>query len=379
MRRSFNMNLFIGVVLAMLSFLCPAAEQEMLPYPPRGQVPPGYPTEYAATVSKAEDEGALVIYSTTDVRVAQYLIDDFRALYPKVAVDYHDLNSTELHYRFIAESQLGADSADIVWSSAMDQQFSLVNSGYAQPYRSPEIPKLPKWAVWNEQAFGTTYEPVVIAYNKRLLGANEVPQTRSDLIRLLNTRPERFKGKVDTYNIEKSGLGFFLAAQDANESQGFWDLARALGNAGVRLHLTTDAMLRRVASGRALIAYNVLGSYAVAEARKNPSVGYAFPKDYTLVTSRVMFINRKAKNPNAAKLWVDYVLSRRGQAVIANLAFLYAIRSDVEGEATASKLGQALGGRLKPIPIGPDLINYLDKQKYRDFVKQWRQATAVSK
>jgi iron(III) transport system substrate-binding protein len=370
------MKLFIGVVLAMQSFLCPAAEQEMLPYPPKGRVPPGYSAEYAATVSKAEDEGALVIYSTTDVRVAQYLIDDFRALYPKVAVDYHDLNSTELHYRFIAESQLGTDSADIVWSSAMDQQFNLVNLGYAQPYLSPEIPKLPKWAVWNEQAFGTTFEPVIIAYNKRLLAANEVPQTRSDLIRLLNAKPERFKGKVDTYNIEKSGLGFFLAAQDANESQGFWDLARALGNAGVRFHLTTDAMLRRVASGRALIAYNVLGSYALAEARKNPSIGYAFPKDYTLVTSRVMFISKKAKNPNAAKLWVDYVLSRRGQTVIANLAFLYAIRSDVEGEATASKLGQVLGDRLKPIPIGPDLINYLDNQKYRDFVKQWRQSTA---
>ena len=338
MRRPYTNNFFVGAVLAMLSFLCFAAEQETLHYAPQGRVPPGYSADYASTVGGAGDEGALVIYSTTDMRVAQYLIDDFQALYPKVVIDYQDLNSTELHYRFIAETQLGIDSADIVWSSAMDQQFSLVNSGYAQPYRSPEIAKLPKWAVWNEQAFGTTYEPVLIAYNKRLLAANDVPQTRADLIRLLNAGPERFKGKVDTYNIEKSGLGFFFATQDANEAQGFDALAGALGNAGVRFHLTTDAMLKRVASGQALIAYNVLGSYAIAEARKNPAIGYVFPKDYTLVTSRVMFINKMARNPNAAKLWVDYVLSRRGQAIIADRALLYAIRSDVEGVATASKL-----------------------------------------
>jgi iron(III) transport system substrate-binding protein len=376
MRGAAGIRVFAGMVLAMLSCFCAAAEQETLPYAPQGRVPPGYAADYAATVGKAGDEGALVIYSNTDVRVAQYLIDDFRAMYPKVAVDYQDLNSTELHYRFIAESQLGADSADIVWSSAMDQQFSLVNSGHAQAYRSPEISSLPKWAVWNEQAFGTTYEPVVIAYNKRLLAANEVPKTRGDLIRLLKAGPDRFKGRVDSYDIEKSGLGFFLAAQDAEQSQRFRDLAGALGTAGVRLHLTTDAMLKRVASGQAAVAYNVLGSYAIAEARKNPSIGYVFPEDYTLVTSRVMFINRKAKNPNAARLWVDYLLSGRGQAVIANKAFLYAIRGDVQGDATASKLEQEFGDRLKPIPIGPDLIRYLAPDRRRDFLKQWRESTA---
>jgi iron(III) transport system substrate-binding protein len=140
----------------------------------------------------------------------------------------------------------------------MGQQFLLVDKGYAQAYTSPEVPNLPEWAVWKNQAFGTTYEPVAVAYNKRMLAAGEVPQTRSDLIRLLNTEPDRFKGKVVTYNIEKSGLGFLLATQDAKASQSFWDLARALGNAGARFQLTTDEMLKRVASGKDLIAYNVL-------------------------------------------------------------------------------------------------------------------------
>jgi iron(III) transport system substrate-binding protein len=368
------MNYLLGIVLTTLACVCLAAEPELLPYRPQGQVPPGYQADYMATIRAAEDEGNLVIYANTDARIAKFLIDDFRTLYPRIEVDYHDLNSTELHHRFIAEARLGSDSADIVWSSAMDQQFNLVNLDYAQTYNSPEIPKLPTWLVWKEQAFGTTYEPVVIAYNKRLLAANEVPQSRSDLIRLLNAAPARFKGKVATYNIEKSGLGFFLAAQDAHASQDFWPLARALGGAKARFQLTTEAMLKNIESGRVLIAYNVLGTYTLAHARSNPSVGYVYPKDYTLVTSRVMFINKQAKNPNAAKLWVDYVLSTRGQSVIANRAFLYSVRSDVIGENTATNLERALGDSIKPVPFGPSVIAYLANPKYREFIKQWRQA-----
>jgi iron(III) transport system substrate-binding protein len=370
--------LFVGMILLALGCFAVAKELEILPYPPSGQVPTGYPPEYAAIIRAAEDEGKLIIYSNTDTRPASELIEDFRQVYPKIAIDYQDLNSTELHYRFVSEMQLGYDSADIVWSSAMDQQFLLVDRGYAQAYNSPELPNLPKWAVWKDQAFGTTFEPVAIAYNKDKLTADQVPQTRSDLIRLLSTEPDRFRGKVVTFNVEKSGLGFLLATQDANASQSFWDLAKAFGEAGAQFRLTSQEMLRGVTSGEDLIAYNVLGSYAVAEAGKRTSLGYVFPKDYTLVLSRIAFISRDARNPNAAKLWLDYLLSKRGQTVIANRAQLYSIRTDVEGEATASNLQKALGDSIRPIAIEPGLITYLNNPNYRDFLNRWRQ-TALKK
>ena len=201
-----------------------------------------------------------------------------------------------------------------------------------------------------------------------------MPRTHADLARLLSASPERFNGKVITYDIEKSGLGFFLATQDVTVSPAFWDIAQALGKADVRLALTTDAMVKRVASGQAVMAYNVLGSYALAQATKNPSLGIVFPGDYTLVMSRIVFINKKAANPNAARLWLDYVLSRRGQTVIANRATLYAVRGDVDGETTAARLTRSLGASIKPIPLGPTLIGYLNNQNDRDFVRQWRQA-----
>lgn len=371
-------TLLVALGLGLLCSLGQAQEsddaEELMGYSARGRVPAGYPPAYAATVKAAEDEGRLVIYSTTDASIANVLIADFRAMYPRIDVTYEDLNSTVLYHRFVAETQLGGESADVLWSSAMDQQAALVSNGYAMRYDSPEKASLPAWANWKDEAFATTFEPVVFAYNKTQLKASEVPQSHAELARLLNADPNRFRGKVVSYDIEKSGLGFFLATQDVAVSADFWNIARAMGKSGVRLDLTTDAMVRRIASGQALIGYNLLGAYTLAQARRNPSIGYVFPKDYTLVMSRILLVSKKAAHPNAAKLWVDYLLSKRGQTVIATSARLFAVRDDVQGESTAARLKQTLGASLRPIAVGPGLIGYLNNQNYRDFILQWRQA-----
>src|SRR5213080_5497831 len=117
--------------------------------------PAGYPADYAQTIAAANKEGKVVIYSALDTKAAQPLIKDFNALYPNVKVEYNDMNSTEMYNRFIAESASGQGSADVMWSSAMDLQVKLVDDGQALTYASPEAGKLPGWAAYKSQAYGT--------------------------------------------------------------------------------------------------------------------------------------------------------------------------------------------------------------------------------
>jgi iron(III) transport system substrate-binding protein len=366
-----------GLGLALAWLAAPVGAQnldELLDYAPRASAPAGYPAAYATLVRAAEDEGRLVIYATTDEVVARPLLDDFKALYPRINIDYEDLTSTELHYRFVAETQLRRASADVVWSSSMDLQASLVTRGDAATYVSPERDGLPDWAKWNDQAWATTFEPIAIAYRKADLEAARVPRSHGDLARLLKTDAARLQGKVITYDIARSGLGFFLATQDVGASPAFWDIARGLGLAKTRFSATTSGMLQQLASGKATLAYNVLGSYALMQARRNPAIGVVFPSDYTLVMSRLQLISRHATHPNAARLWVDYLLSQRGQALLANQAGLFAVRADVRGSATAAGLTQTLGPSLRTIPVGPALTDYLEAQKSSAFIRQWHQA-----
>lgn len=330
------------------------------------------------TVAAAQREGKLTIYGVTDNEQANHLIREFRTLYPAIKVEYSNMNSTELYNRFISESAAGA-SADVTWSSAMDLQIKLVNDGYALPHQSAETKALPEWANWKNEAFGTTFEPIGFVYNKRLMNAAEVPQTHADFIKLLNQQHEKYKGKVTTYDPEKSGVGFMLLTQDKQvNGGGFGDLLKGFGAAQVKVQASNGTMMERIASGEYLIGYNMNAAYALTRIKKDPSLGIVLPRDYTLVLSRVMFIAKQARNPNAARLWVDFVLSKRGQEIIANEADLYAIRPDVSGETTASGLRTQLGDALRPVQIGAGLLTYLDQAKRLDFLKQWN-VTAKAK
>ncbi len=338
-------------------------------------VPAGYPASYQATIDAAGKEGKLVIYATTDLKLVQPLVNDFQALYPAVKIEYNDVNSTELYNRFISEVAANAGSADLLWSSAMDMQVKLANDGYAQAYESPEVKNLPDWASWRKELYGTTFEPITIVYNKRLVAANEVPQTHADFINLLKTNPAKYQGKVTTYDVEKSGAGFLFLSQDAKQNPGVWDVAKVLGERGVRLQSSTGTMLERISTGENLIGYNILGSYALARAQKDPQIGVVTPKDYTLVISRLALIPKTARHPNAAKLWMDYLLSKRGQTLLADKAELASVRKDVEGEHSSEKLRAQLGSAIKPVVVGPGLLTYLDQAKRLAFLKQWREAT----
>ena len=351
----------------------------LLPSIGYAQVPAGYAANYAETIAAAKKEGKVVVYSTTDTASANPLIKDFQVLYPGISVEYNDMNSTELYNRFISERAAGAGSADVLWSSSMDLQIKLVSEGNALTYTSPEVAHLPPWSVWKNEAYGTTYEPIAIVYNKRLLSGDEIPQSHADLIRVFTQKADKIKGKVTTYDIEKSGVGFMLITQDSKYNPAFWDLIKALGVAGPRFQSSAGTMMERISSGENLLGFNIFASYAALRAKKDPSIGIVYPKDYTLVMSRVMFASKSAKNPNAAKLWLDYILSKRGQTIVANQSELGSIRADVEGDMTAAGLSKTLGASLKPIPVSAELLAYLDQTKRLDFIKQWQQAIKGNK
>ncbi len=88
------------------------------------------------------------------------------------------------------------------------------------------------------------------------------------------------------------------------------------------------------------------------------------------------FISQEAANSNAAKLWVNYVLSEQGQNILANKADIPSIRNDIEGKNDIDGMTQMLGKALKPIPVDESLLEYLEPAKRLEYIKQWRTAAA---
>jgi iron(III) transport system substrate-binding protein len=333
---------------------------------------PGDPATAPEIVEAARAEGRVLVHGTTDRASAAPLLADFAALHPDIEVEYEDLPSAELYERVAAGR---GPAADVVWSSAMDLQLKLANDGYALRYASPEARRIPTWAVWKEEAFGTTYEPIGFVYDRRALAPGDVPSSHAALLKLLRALPERYRGRIASYDPQRSGIGFLLATQDARTNPSFAETVRAYGAAGVKLYGTTAEIVRRVAAGEHVLGVNVITSYALAEARADSPVAVVYPKDYTLIMSRIAIIARSAPHPNAARVFLDHLLSQRGQQALAR-ASLFAIRPEVKGDATAASLGRLLGPSLRPIPVGTGLLVYLDAAKRADFLRRWREAFA---
>ncbi|AWN53090.1 ABC transporter substrate-binding protein [Methylobacterium sp. 17Sr1-1] len=334
----------------------------------RAQVDPPVDAQ-AAGRAEAVREGTVVVRATTDEAEASALLAGFRQRFPAVAVSYSKMNSSRLYDEFLAEAGSGGGTADVLWSSAMDLQIKLVNDGYAERHVSGETDGWPAWAVWRNEAYGITAEPVAIAYNRNLLPEARVPRSHAEFVQSLIRHPEEWQGKVATYDPERSGVGFLFLTQNLEVTPRTWDAVRALGQVGVKLYTATATMLDRVSAGEALLAYDVLGSYARERAKQDPAVGVVLPSDYTLVTSRIALIPKQARHKAAARLFLDYLLSREGQALLAARSV-----TPARADARAPDDPMTRAAALRPIPVGPELLTSLDQIKRSRTLRQWRRA-----
>ncbi|KQR87617.1 ABC transporter substrate-binding protein [Sphingomonas sp. Leaf343] len=331
--------------------------------PAAAQRPAGYPRSYDALVAEARVERGVRVYGNADAAAMTAVIAAFRRTYPGVIVQYRELESSDIFRRVVAETRAHRPTADLVWSSAMDLQAKLINDGYAQSYQSPEKPALPPAAVWKNMGYGVTAEPVAFVYNRRLIPSASVPRTHEAFERLLRERRSALTGRVATYDPARSNVGYLYLTEDYAITRDTHSLLQAVAGTRPLLSRTTGPMLDAVASGRAAIAYNVVGPYALTRARKDPRIGVVFPRDYVLVASRVAFIARNARRPAAAKLFLDFLLSRTGQGLLAR-QWLLPVRADVR----APRLG---ADRARAIRVGPQLLVNLDSIKRRRFLADW--------
>lgn len=317
------------------------------------------------------ERSRLTIYSTTDTTVFDAIVRDYQMLEPHVSVRYEEIDAAPLYDRFQNETAAGTPQADLLLSTAMDLQVKLVNNGQAMPHVSQSSQALPSWARWRDEAFGFTFEPAVMVFNRKAMAGQKLPRTRADLLDLLR-HDNHWAGRIGTYDIARSSVGYLLASQDARLSSEFGALVEALIESRVHVHENTSTLLDQLESGQLAIGYNLLGSYARVRVERGADLEIVYPQDYTLAVSRTAVIPRNAPRPDRAHAFLEYLLSLRGQEVLARRSGLSAVRHEVQGPYGRIGITEAQIGPLRPIALGPGLLVYLDQQKRQRLLAAWR-------
>lgn len=324
-------------------------------------------------LSGRADAPVLVVYSSLDEPLARPMVAGFQAANPDIAVRYEDMLTGEIYDRIVRETDAGQKTADFAFSSAMDLQVKLANDGYAQRSDLPMSETWPGWANWRNTAYALTFEPAVFVYYKPSFQDEAPPSTHAEFVALLSQRGDDVYGRIGTYDIERSGVGFLFMSRDQEQFGDIWSVIRAMGAAGVKLYSTSQAILERVADGRFVLGYNILGSYAADWASRHPDVGIVLPKDYTVVMSRIGLVPQAAAAPELGRRYLSFFMSRQGQTIMARELQIPAVSPEVSGNNTATTMREMLGGQLKPVPVSLGLMVYLDQVKRARLISRWNE------
>lgn len=320
-----------------------------------------FEVEEALTLPAPDGQQAeLAILSTIDSAVFGAVVAAWQADHPTVTVRYTVASTTEV----FKAMQQDVARFDLVLSSAMDLQMKLANDGFARTYRSAATDGLPAWAQWRNQLFAVAQEPVVVLLADRAFDGLELPTTRADLILLLRDNPDRFTGRIGTYDPTRSGAGYLFATQDARQSDSFWRLSEVMGSLSPRLYGGTAEMIADMQAGRLVVAYNVLGSYAASALPPDGGIRIVEFQDFTHVLLRTALIPRQADAPELGGAFLDFLLTPRGQQLLETAAGLPRI----------SETAIAAGPHLRPIRIDPGLLVFVDPLNRQQFLSEWRAA-----
>ena len=321
--------------------------------------------ESVSQISATSGQGGpkLTIRSTTDYDVMRPALAAFAAEHPTLSMAYEQWGSNALYDLSLADCASGQPAADVILSSAVHQMVDLVNRACGSAYRSDLTEGLPAARVWRDELWGITNEAAVIIYNTALVPAGDVPRTRFALLDLMRQQGQTYRGRIATYDIEESGLGYLFAFVDSLEASTFGALLEGFARTDAVATCCSAEIIRGVAEGRYLIAYNVLGSYVDARALRD--IGVIRPEDYTLFLSRAYMIPRDADQPEWAAALLDFLLSPAGQDILAESQLVDRQGSEDTGLPDSAR---------RDIAIEPTLLVAGDQHRRVRFIGQWRSA-----
>ncbi len=318
---------------------------------------PAYEIEEQTRLGPAEALRTLQIISTADRELFTPLLMSFLETDSSIAINYTTVSSTELMSAIYTERV----PFDVAISSAMDLQTKLANDGFTRSHTSTISRDIPDWARWRNHVYAFTREPAAIVYSPDALQGLAPPQTRQELIALLRNNQQRLHGKVGTYDVRTSGLGYLFATHDARFSDIYWRLSEVMGSLGAALYCCSGKMIEDIENGTLAIAYNVLGSYAQARKDQGAPIEIIEPADFTTVMLRSAVIPVNAKQTALAGAFIDHLLSASWFKK-SDIPYPFpAIELNTDGEQNA----------YQPIRLGPGLLVYLDDFKRRHFLREW--------
>ena len=302
------------------------------------------PLEAAEVNIKAEAEGKIMFYATTDAEKCKMLTSGFMQLYPKIEALCVRAGSAQLAERILAEARGGKPVWDVVLTTPLYIQV-LNNRGLLSSYDSPERKHYrdgykDKQGIWT--SVYTNY--TIFGYNTKQLPKKSVPTSYHDLL-----KPE-WRGQI---GMESRAYEWFATVVSYMGLENGLNFMRQLVQQKLQLRNGRGLLTQLVAAGE------IKGTLATFSQHFENAKAAGAPVEWVALDPvfaylHPMGLSAKAPHPNAGKLFIDFILSRKGQEIIRSV-MLIPDHMDILPDPPRLVAG------IKPVFPPPDVFDNFDK------------------
>jgi len=269
------------------------------------------------TAAHADAGEKLMVYTSMKESLIGKIRDAFTKKYPDISFDYYSAGAGKLMAKIAAERQSGRMTVDVLWHSEVPDFYQLKKEGMLEKYVSPEAKNVQS-TVKDPEGYFTPARlgTLGIAYNTKKI--TDPPKSWQDLL------DPRFKGGFGIANPALSGTAFMSISMIVNTMG--WDFIQKLKANGALVGQGSGQVVDDTASGDLKASLGV--DYIVIDKiEKGATIGFFYPKEMLVIPSPVAII-KGTTNLAAAHKFIDFLLSKEGQTIIAASGTL-PIRSDV--------------------------------------------------
>lgn len=320
------------------------------------------PDRQKILVEGAKKEGKISWYTSLIVdQVVRPVKDAFEKEYPFVKVEFFRGNSERIVQRMFSEYQAKRHDVDLLDGTVTAAMIRRAN--YLQRFHSPHLAEYPAevkdpqghWASTNLYFFS-------IGYNTRMVKPAEVPKSYEDLLN------PRWKGQMMWSTSRGSGAPMFIGniLQSMGESAGKAYLQKLKAQNIAKTTASNRQLLDLVIAGEYPIALHIFNHHAHISKTAGAPVDWHVLEPATATLNTIALASR-APHPHASMLFLDFVLSEKGQRVFQQVNYLPA-HPKVPAAQADLKPG---GGRFKralyitpeaQFDKGNDWVEYFQKQ-----------------
>lgn len=268
---------------------------------------------------------SLNMYGVTDTIIP--VLDQFTED-TGIVVENLTMKNGEILQRLINEKDSGTVIADIWFTGGADTFISAAQQGLLHAYKSPEgevLGDIMKDAdgYWH----GTSLTLVNWVVNKDLIKEKglKMPETWDDLLQ------PGLAGEVSMSDPASSGTAYNTVSailQVRGEEKGWAYLDQLIDQVPFFTARGSDPA-KNVVAGEAIVGINASNGDRELE-ENNPYIKLVYPKDGTGWWPQPVAIVEGTQKLDAAKVFVDWLLSKRGMSTIAKVRYAAVARDDLE-------------------------------------------------